>query len=42
MDSKPEWVRLPEGAKRVYDLYSDSPGSGSLEDWHKHNGEWVE
>ncbi|VDC07556.1 unnamed protein product [Peniophora sp. CBMAI 1063] len=38
MDSKAEWARLPEGPKKIYDHY----GSGSLEDWHKHNGEWVE
>ncbi|KAK7049178.1 Mss4-like protein [Favolaschia claudopus] len=36
--SKPEHVRLPEGAKDVYDKY----GKESLESWHKKNGLWVE
>ncbi|KAJ7062509.1 Mss4-like protein [Mycena amicta] len=36
--SKPEYVRLPEGAKEVYDQY----GTESLEGWHKKEGLWVE
>ncbi|KAJ7704787.1 Mss4-like protein [Mycena rosella] len=34
LDSKPDYVRLPEGAKETYDHY----GPESLESWHrKHN-----
>lgn len=33
-NSKPAWVRWPEGKKQVYDVYPED----SLEDWHKkHN-----
>ncbi|VDC07558.1 unnamed protein product [Peniophora sp. CBMAI 1063] len=39
---KPDWVRLPEGPKKLFERYPDGPGSGSLEDWHRHNGEWIE
>ncbi|KAI5826138.1 hypothetical protein K523DRAFT_341277 [Schizophyllum commune Tattone D] len=37
-DSKPAYVRLPEGKKQVYELY----GPESLESWHKKHGLWVE
>ncbi|KAL1728366.1 Mss4-like protein [Schizophyllum commune] len=37
-DSKPAWVRLPEGKKQVYDMYPPD----SLEGWHKKHGLWVE
>ncbi|KAK6971699.1 Mss4-like protein [Favolaschia claudopus] len=36
--SKPDYVRLPEGTKEVYDKYPPD----SLEGWHKKNGLWVE
>ncbi|KZV73530.1 hypothetical protein PENSPDRAFT_574494 [Peniophora sp. CONT] len=36
-ESKPEWVRLPEGP-----LVFDGRGSESVADWHKRNGKWVE
>lgn len=35
-DSKPAWVRWPEGEKTVYKKYGDS-----LEDWHKKKGLFV-
>ncbi|THH11132.1 hypothetical protein EW146_g8149 [Bondarzewia mesenterica] len=35
--SKPNYVRLPEGHKRVFYEYPDL----SIEDWHKANGEYV-
>ncbi|KAI0026996.1 Mss4-like protein [Vararia minispora EC-137] len=38
LDSKPKWVRLPEGPKKLYKHYGDH----SLEEWHKTHGEWVE
>ncbi|KAJ7872457.1 Mss4-like protein [Mycena olivaceomarginata] len=38
VDSKPDYVRLPEGLKEVYAEY----GSESLESWHKKNGFFVE
>lgn len=38
VDSKPDYVRLPEGLKEVYEEY----GSESLESWHKKNGFFVE
>ncbi|KAJ7342970.1 Mss4-like protein [Mycena albidolilacea] len=38
VDSKPDYVRLPEGPKEVYEKY----GSESLESWHKKNGFFVE
>ncbi|TRM66989.1 Mss4-like protein [Schizophyllum amplum] len=37
-DSKPAYVRLPEGKKQVYENY----GPDSLEGWHKKHGLWVE
>ncbi|KAJ7245355.1 Mss4-like protein [Mycena haematopus] len=37
-DSKPDYVRLPEGAKEVYPEYPKE----SLEGWHKKNGLFVE
>ncbi|KAF7348061.1 Duf636 domain-containing protein [Mycena sanguinolenta] len=37
-DSKPGYVRLPEGAKELYSEYPQL----SLEDWHKNNGLFVE
>lgn len=37
-DSKPEWVRWPEGSKTVYEEY----GPESLEEWHKKKGLFVE
>ncbi|KIK56350.1 hypothetical protein GYMLUDRAFT_47120 [Collybiopsis luxurians FD-317 M1] len=37
-DSKPEWVRLPEGKKQVNQVY----GSDSIEGWHKKHNLWVE
>ncbi|KJF61282.1 uncharacterized protein CIMG_12539 [Coccidioides immitis RS] len=36
-DSKPAWVRWPEGKKTVYKAYGDS-----LEDWHKKKGLFVD
>jgi len=36
IDSKPDWVRLPEGPKKVYDHYGDH----SLEGWHKAHDLW--
>ncbi|KAJ5226929.1 uncharacterized protein N7469_006935 [Penicillium citrinum] len=38
--SKPGWAKWPEGKKRVYDVYSQD--DGSLEEWHKKRGYWVE
>jgi hypothetical protein len=38
MNSKPSWVRLPEGKKETYEDY----GSESLEGWHKKEGLYVE
>lgn len=32
-DSKPAWVRWPEGKKSTHELY----GEDSLEGWHKKN-----
>lgn len=37
-DSKPSWVRWPEGKKTVSDQYSDD----SIEDWHKKHGKFIE
>lgn len=37
-DSKPDWVRWPEGKKEVHDVF----GKYSIADWHKANGVWVE
>ncbi|KAF9222879.1 hypothetical protein BS17DRAFT_782741 [Gyrodon lividus] len=36
-DSKPDYVRLPEGAKKVYRRY----GPDSIEDWHKKHGKYI-
>ncbi|TGO62578.1 hypothetical protein BOTNAR_0112g00040 [Botryotinia narcissicola] len=36
-DSKPEYVRWPEGKKKVYEGY----GEFSIEEWHKEKGFWV-
>lgn len=38
LNSKPEWVRLPEGDKEIYEDY----GSLSLAEWHKKAGVYVE
>ncbi|KAL0578760.1 hypothetical protein V5O48_003258 [Marasmius crinis-equi] len=35
---KPEYVRLPEGDKELYQDYPEL----SLEEWHKKNGYFVE
>lgn len=37
-DSKPEWVRWPEGKKEVHQGF----GKASIEGWHKRHGEYVE
>lgn len=37
-DSKPDWVRWPEGKKQVHEAY----GETSLEGWHKKNNLWVD
>jgi hypothetical protein len=37
-DSKPDWVRWPEGKKTVYPHY----GNHSIEEWHKKHGVFVE
>ncbi|KAJ3781323.1 Mss4-like protein [Lentinula aff. detonsa] len=37
LDSKPEYVRLPEGKKEIYDGY----GKYSLEDWHKEHNLFI-
>jgi hypothetical protein len=37
-NSKPDWVRWPEGKKTIYETY----GETSLEGWHKKNGVYVE
>ncbi|KAJ7160333.1 Mss4-like protein [Mycena filopes] len=37
LDSKPDYVRLPEGAKDVYEGY----GPDSVEGWHKKNKVFV-
>jgi hypothetical protein len=38
-DSKPEWVRWPEGKKVVCEGFN---GDTSIEGWHKKHGIWVE
>ncbi|KIY46116.1 hypothetical protein FISHEDRAFT_66576 [Fistulina hepatica ATCC 64428] len=38
LESKPAYVRLPDGPKVLYDKY----GPESLESWHKKTGKWVE
>lgn len=37
-NSKPDYVRLPEGNKKVYENY----GPESIEGWHKKHGLFVE
>lgn len=37
-NSKPNYVRLPEGQKKVYKNY----GPDSIESWHKKHGKFVE
>lgn len=37
-ESKPDWVRWPEGKKSVYERY----GITSIEGWHKERGLFVE
>jgi hypothetical protein len=37
-NSKPDYVRLPEGKEKVYKNY----GPLSIEEWHKKNDVWVE
>ncbi|EGN93798.1 hypothetical protein SERLA73DRAFT_144797 [Serpula lacrymans var. lacrymans S7.3] len=37
-NSKPDYVRLPEGPKSLHKNY----GSDSIEGWHKKNGKFVE
>ncbi|KAG9310972.1 Mss4-like protein [Chiua virens] len=36
-DSKPDYVRLPEGPKKVYKRF----GWDSIENWHKKHGKYV-
>ena len=36
-DSKPDYVRLPDGPKHVYEHY----GPDSIEEWHKKHGKYV-
>lgn len=38
LDSKPAYVRLPEGQREEYENY----GPESLESWHKKNGLYVD
>jgi hypothetical protein len=38
-DSKPEWVRWPEGKKQVFQAFN---GNVSIDQWHKDHGIWVE
>ncbi|KMK61137.1 hypothetical protein Y699_08287 [Aspergillus fumigatus Z5] len=37
-NSKPSWVRWPEGKKSVHDVYGDD----SIEGWHKKHGLFME
>lgn len=37
-DSKPEYVRWPEGKKEVHDVF----GEHSIEGWHKKHGLYVD
>ena len=37
LDSKPEYVRLPQGDKESYENY----GPLSIEEWHKENGLYI-
>ncbi|KAG6331005.1 hypothetical protein ID866_8085 [Astraeus odoratus] len=38
LDSKPDYVRLPEGPKKKYEHY----GPHSIEEWHKKHRKYVE
>ncbi|KAG6835471.1 hypothetical protein H0H93_001188 [Arthromyces matolae] len=38
LDSKPDYVRLPEGNKETYQQF----GPLSIEEWHRKNNEYVE
>lgn len=38
-DSKPEYVRWPEGKKSVHERFN---GETSIEGWHKEHGHFVE
>ncbi|KAG9227262.1 hypothetical protein CCMSSC00406_0004199 [Pleurotus cornucopiae] len=38
LNSKPDYVRLPEGSRKDYKTYPRQ----SLEEWHKANGLYVE
>ena len=37
LNSKPEYVRVPEGEKELYDEY----GPLSIEEWHKKNALYI-
>ena len=37
-DSKPDWVRWPEGKKSIHEHY----GEASIESWHKQQGLFIE
>ena len=37
-ESKPEYVRWPEGKKKVFEKYPKE----SLEEWHRREGKFVE
>jgi len=37
-NSKPDWVRWPEGKKSIHEDY----GENSIEEWHKKHGTYVE
>lgn len=37
-DSKPEWVRWPEGEKEVFLGFGDE----GIEGWHRKWGKWVD
>lgn len=37
-DSKPDWVRWPEGKKNIHVHY----GETSIEGWHKKHGHFIE
>lgn len=37
-DSKPDWVRWPEGKKKTYQAF----GGDSIESWHKKHKVWVD
>jgi len=38
LQSKPSYVRLPQGKAELYDEYPDL----SIEEWHKKHGSFVE